>query len=73
MKSGPSRVNVPLGDLLISEGTFAASMKKTIQAPRQTGRMRVGCCMQRKGWGGEEERTGKEEEEEEFIRIQRIL
>jgi len=40
-----------------------------MQAPRQTGRTRVGCCMQRKGWGGEEERTGKEEEEEEFIRI----
>ena len=26
-----------------------------MQSPRQTSRMRVGCCMQRKGWGGEVE------------------
>ena len=37
--------------------TFSASMKKTIQTPRQTGRMRVGCCMQRKRWEGEVVRT----------------
>ena len=28
------------------------------QAPRQASRMRVGCCMQMKRWGGEVMRTG---------------
>jgi len=60
MKSGPSRVNAPLEGLRFQdpEGTFAASEIVTMQAPRQTSRMWVGRCMQRKSWGGEVERTG---------------
>jgi len=55
MESGPSRVSAPLEGLRFQgpEGTFTASWKMTIQAPRQTSRLHEGRCMQRKRWGRE--------------------